>query len=95
MMNLNDYTVIYKYANKQILVNKTDYNYSLVAKDGDACTEILVSAEEMDESMTFPEADKLSWKKQFELLFGNRNGFDGLIKYCDENEIGTQIYNWD
>ena len=36
MMDLNDYTVIYKDANRQILVNKTDYNYSLVAKDGHA-----------------------------------------------------------
>ena len=95
MMDLRDYTVIYKDADRQILVNKSEFNYSLVAKDGDAFTEILVSAEEIDNSMTFPEAEKMSWKKQFELLFGNKNGFDGLIKYCDENEISTQILNWD
>ncbi|MBO8478192.1 MAG: hypothetical protein IAB80_04840 [Bacteroidetes bacterium] len=95
MMDLRDYTAIYKDADRQILVNKSEFNYSLVAKDGDAFTEILVSAEEIDNSMTFPEAEKMSWKKQFELLFGNKNGFDGLIKYCDENEISTQILNWD
>lgn len=94
-MDLRDYTAIYKDADRQILVNKSEFNYSLVAKDGDAFTEILVSAEEIDNSMTFPEAEKMSWKKQFELLFGNKNGFDGLIKYCDENEISTQILNWD
>lgn len=94
-MDLRDYTVIYKDADRQILVNKSEFNYSLFANDGDAYTEILVSAEEIDNSMTFPEAEKMSWKKQFELLFGNKNGFDGLIKYCDENEISTQILNWD
>lgn len=58
MMDLRDYTVIYKDADRQILVNKSEFNYSLVAKDGDAYTEILVSAEEIDNSMTFPEAEK-------------------------------------
>lgn len=57
-MDLRDYTVIYKDADRQILVNKSEFNYSLVAKDGDAYTEILVSAEEIDNSMTFPEAEK-------------------------------------
>lgn len=58
MMDLRDYTVIYKDADRQILVNKSEFNYSLVANDGDAYTEILVSAEEIDNSMTFPEAEK-------------------------------------
>ncbi|MBO4818249.1 MAG: hypothetical protein J5498_08240 [Bacteroidales bacterium] len=95
MMDLSDYTVIYKDADRQILVNKTEFNYSLVAKDGDAYTEILVSAEEIDNTMTFPEAERMSWKQQFKLLFGNKNAFDCFIKYCDENEISTQILNWD
>ena len=95
MMDLADYTIIYKDQNKQILVNKTEYNYSVILKEGDALTEVIVSAEQVDNSMTFPEADKLPWKKQFELLFGNAKGFDLFIKYCEEKDIDTQTLIWD
>lgn len=95
MMDLYDYKVIYKDADKQLLVNKTECNYSIVLKEGDAFTEVLVSAEEVDDSMKFPAAEKLSWKKQFELLFGNDKGFDRFIQYCDENGISTQTLHWD
>ena len=35
MMDLYDYKVIYKDADKQLLVNKTELNYSIVLKEGD------------------------------------------------------------
>lgn len=94
-MDLSDYTVIYKDADKQLFVNKTEFNYSIIMKEGEAYTEVLVSAEEIDNSMTFPKADKLSWKKQFALLFGNNKGFNRFIQYCDENGISTQTLIWD
>ena len=39
-MDLYDYKVIYKDADKQLLVNKTELNYSIVLKEGDAYTEV-------------------------------------------------------
>ena len=94
MRDFKEYSIIYQLGNKTILVHKSDCHYSVLLEDDKAYTEVIVSSDKMDEAMKFPASEETTWVGQFRLLFGNYDGFDYFIKFCDENYVPTRTFVW-
>lgn len=94
MRDLKEYSLIYQLRNRTILVRKSDCHYSVLLEEDDAYTEVIVSSEEMNEALDFPAAEEVTWVERFRLLFGNYNGFDYFITFCDDNDVSTRTYVW-
>ena len=95
MKDTSEYTKIYKLGNKALYVHKGECHYSFLLEEGDTYSEVIVSKHEMDDAFDFPAADELTWVGKFELLFGNFDGFDYFVQFCDEHGVETKTYVWD
>ena len=95
MKDSKEYSTIYNLGYRTLSVHKDVCHYSVLFEDKDAYTEVIVSSNAMDEAMKFPASDELSWVGQFKLLFGNYDGFDYFIKFCEDNYVATKTYVWE
>jgi hypothetical protein len=95
MKDTKEYTKIYQLGNKALYVHKGDCHYSFLLEEGNTYSEVIVSKHEMDDAFDFPAADELTWVGKFELLFGNYDGFDHFVQFCDEHGVETKTYVWD
>jgi len=94
MKDSKEYSTLYHLGKKTLLVHKDECHYSVVLEEDDAYSEIIVSRKSVDEAMCFPAADELTWDGRFKLLFGNYDGFEYFIKFCDDNSIETMTFTW-
>lgn len=94
MKDYKEYSKVYELGNKTILVYKSDCHYSVLLEDDKCYTEVIVSSKAMDAAMKFPAADETTWLGQFRLLFGNYDGFEYFIKFCQDNYVATKTYVW-
>lgn len=95
MKDTNEYSQIYQLGKRTLYVHKDECHYSFLLEEGTEYSEVIVSKHAMDDAIDFPAADELTWVGRFKLLFGNYDGFDNFIKFCDDNGVETKTYLWD
>ena len=95
MKDPNEYCILYQLGKKTLMAHKDECHYSIVLEQDEGYTEVIVSAEALDNAMKIPDADNITWAGQLKLLFGNYDGFEYFTKFCDENYVETKTFFWE
>ncbi len=95
MKDTNEYSTIYQLGKRNLRVHKDECHYSVLLEEGETYTEVIVPREAMDEAMKFPAAEEITWVGQFKLLFGNYDGFEYFVKFCEDNYVSTKTFFWE
>jgi hypothetical protein len=103
MRDTNHYTIIYSLGYRKLMFLKEGGSYSILSEDKSpdnpdvmAYTEVIVPADALEEAISVPSSDEeATVGEKMQLLFGNYDGFDNFIKFCDENNIETMTLFWD
>lgn len=95
MKDENCYTELYRLGNKTLMFLRDTGTCSFLERTYDSKNEVinykevLVPEEALDESTQIPTSCEMTMEGRMKLLFGNYDGMDHFIQFCDEQGIET------
>ena len=102
MIDTNHYTIIYDNSQRSLMYLREGGSYSFLCEDRGpddhdvrAYQEIIVPANDLEEAIDIPSSEVSSIKEKMTLLFGNCDGFENFVSFCDQNKIETMTLFWD
>lgn len=94
MKDFRDYNIFYDVDYVRLGYLKIEGTYSIVKSDKDGYLEVIVDKEQLEDALDFPGSKDLTLLGKMEVLFGNMSGFENFIRFCDQEDINTRIFDW-
>jgi len=95
MKDENEYCEIYSLGRRKLMYLKVTGSYSFVERDWNhekdmwVYREVIVPAADLEEAINIPTSDEMITSGKMKLLFGNYDGMDHFVDFCDDNNIDT------